>query len=68
MIEKEDDFDPSEMYGGGRNGAFGFEKHDDESGPSRPFKDEAQSNLKFTKSLLQKRKGKGLQHYSRFLR
>merc|ERR1711892_89186 len=63
MVEKEGDFDSSDMYGGGRNGmtGTGFEKHDDEGGGSfKPFKDESESNLKFTKSLLAKRKGKVL--------
>ena len=33
----------------------------DESGySSKPFKDESESNMKFTKSLLAKRKGKGV--------
>ena len=59
MIEKEDDFDASELYGGGRNGAFGFEKYDGGGESAKPFKDESESNIKFTKSLLQKRKGKG---------
>ena len=65
MIEKDGDFDASEMYGGGREGmkGSGFEHRgdDDESGySSKPFKDESESNMKFTKSLLAKRKGKGV--------
>ena len=65
MIENEDDMDSSELYGGGRNGmkGSGFERYDYESGgggeSAKPFKDESESNIKFTKSLLQKRKGKG---------
>ena len=61
MIEQEDDFDTSELYGGGRNGmkGYGFEKYDDGGESAKPFKDESENNIKFTKSLLQKRKGKG---------